>query len=211
MTVEDLARVKEAFVTATLRASQCGFDVVELHMAHGYLLSSFLSPLSNRRTDAYGGSPQKRRRYPLEVFEAVRRAWPAMKPLFVRVSATDWLPEGQTVEETVALAVELKALGCDVVDVSSGGNVAESKPQFGRMFQVPFAEAVKHGAGITVMAVGGIMSADHANTIIGAGRADLCALAKEHLSDPSLVHRHAQEEGVQLPHWPRQYAAVAPR
>lgn len=210
MTVNDLAEVKKAFVAATRRADQCGFDVVELHMAHGYLLSSFLSPLCNRRTDAYGGSPEKRRRFPLEVFEAVRAAWPADKPLFVRVSATDWLPGGQTVEETVALAVELKALGCDVVDVSTGGNVAESKPQYGRMYQVPFAEAVKHGAGITVMAVGGIMGADHVNTIIGAGRADLCALAKEHLSDPSLVHRHAREEGVILSHWPRQYAAVAP-
>jgi anthraniloyl-CoA monooxygenase len=209
---DDLARVKAAFVDATRRALACGFDFVELHLAHGYLLSSFLSPLSNQRTDAYGGSLEGRMRYPLEVFEAVRAAWPAEKPLGVRVSATDWLGErGQTLEDTVALARELKARGCDVVDVSSAGNVPESKVEYGRMYQVPFAEAVKAGAGIPVMAVGAILSADHANTILAAGRADLCALAREHLSDPYLTHRHAQAERVTTVAWPKPYLAVKPR
>jgi anthraniloyl-CoA monooxygenase len=144
MTAADLAAVKQQFVDATKRAEAAGFDVVELHMAHGYLLSSFLSPLSNRRTDAYGGSLENRMRYPLEVFEAVRAAWPARKPMSVRVSASDWLgADGMTVEDTIELAKALKARGCDVIDVSSGGNVPESKPEYGRMYQVPFAEAVK--------------------------------------------------------------------
>jgi anthraniloyl-CoA monooxygenase len=211
MTKDDLERVKQAFVDGAKRALAAGFDVVELHMAHGYLLSSFLSPKSNVRSDAYGGTAEKRRRYPLEVFDAVRAVWPKSKALFVRVSATDWLPDGQTVEETVELARELKARGCDVVDVSTAGNTPESKPEYGRMYQVPFAEAVKFGAGVTVMAVGAIAGADHANTIIGAGRADLCALARPHLSDPSLVNQHAQAEGVPQADWPRPYLAVAPR
>jgi anthraniloyl-CoA monooxygenase len=207
----DLERVKRQFVEAARRAITCGFDVLELHLAHGYLLSSFLSPLSNLRGDRYGGSAEARRRYPLEVFDAVRAVWPADRALFVRVSATDWLPHGQSVEDTVALAVELKARGCDVVDVSSGGNVPESRPIYGRMYQVPFAEAVKFGAGVTVMAVGGIAGADHANTVVGAGRADLCALARPHLSDPSLVNRHAQEEHVAVADWAKPYLLVAPR
>lgn len=212
MDAGDLARVKQAFVDAAKRALGCGFDFIELHMAHGYLLSSFLSPLSNQRTDEYGGSVEKRMRYPLEVFDAVRAAWPAAKPLGVRVSATDWLGNrGQTVEDTVALARELKARGCDVIDVSSAGNVPESKVEYGRMYQVPFAEAMKVGAGIPVMAVGAILGADHANTVIAAGRADLCAIAREHLSDPYLVHRHAQAEKVTAVGWPKQYLAVRPR
>ncbi len=211
MDEEDLARVKRAFVDATKRAESCGFDVVELHCAHGYLLSSFLSPLSNRRTDRYGGSLENRMRYPLEVVEAVRAAWPDAKPLFVRVSATDWLPDGQTVEETVELAKALKARGVDVVDVSSAGNVPESKPEYGRMYQLPFAEAVRFGADVPVMTVGGVMSADHANTIVGAGRADLCAMARPHLSDPYLVARHAQAEGVDSVPWPKPYLLVKPR
>ena len=207
----DLTRIKQCFVDAALRADQCGFDFIELHMAHGYLLSSFLSPLSNRRTDAYGGTLEKRMRFPLEVFEAVRAAWPAARPMGVRVSATDWLPLGQTLEDTVALAKRLEALGCDVIDVSTAGNVPESKPEYGRMYQVPFAEAVKAATGLKVMAVGAIQGADHANTILAAGRADLCALAREHLSDPYLTHRHAQAERVTSTSWPRQYLAVKPR
>jgi len=211
MTPEDLAQVKQQFVDATRRAEAAGFDLIELHMAHGYLLSSFLSPLSNKRRDAYGGSLEARMKYPLEVFDAVRAAWPKHKPLSVRVSASDWLgDEGMTVEDTVVLAKALKARGCDVIDVSSGGNVPESKPEYGRMYQVPFAEAVKVGAGIPVMAVGAIQGADHANTVIAAGRADLCALARPHLSDPSLVHRHAQAEGVDRIWWPKPYLAVKP-
>lgn len=212
MTLADMARLTQCFVDSAKRAERAGFEFIELHFAHGYLLSSFLSPLSNRRTDAYGGSLENRMRWPLEVFKAVRAAWPTQKPLGVRVSATDWLgPTGQTVEDTVVLARELKALGCDVIDVSSAGNVPESKVEYGRMYQVPFAEAVKLGAGIPVMAVGAILGADHANTVIAAGRADLCAMAREHLSDPYLTHRHAQAERVDSVGWPKQYLAVRPR
>jgi anthraniloyl-CoA monooxygenase len=212
MTPDDLARVKQQFADAAHRALAAGFDFIELHMAHGYLLSSFLSPLSNRRTDAYGGSLERRMRFPLEVFDAVRAAWPAEKPLGVRVSATDWLgDDGMTVDDTVALAKVLEARGCDVIDVSTAGNVPESRPDYGRMYQVPFAEAVKMNVTkVAVMTVGAIQSADHANTVLAAGRADLCALARPHLSDPSLVHRHAQAEGVDAIDWPRQYLAVKP-
>jgi len=212
MTVADLAQVKQQFVDAAIRAQACDFDTLELHAAHGYLLSSFLSPLSNLRTDDYGGSLERRMRYPLEVFEAVRAVWPAQKPMFMRVSATDWLePDGQTVADTVAFARALKARGCDVVDVSSGGNVPESKVDYGRMYQVPFAEAVRFGAEIITMTVGAIVGADHANTVLAAGRADLCALARPHLTDPYLVHQHAQAEGADTVTWPNQYGNVAPR
>lgn len=211
MPQRELDRVKQCFVDATVRAQRAGFDFIEVHMAHGYLLSTFLSPLSNRRTDAYGGSLEKRMRWPLEVFDAMRAAWPEDKPLGVRVSATDWLgPTGQTIEDTVALGRALKRRGCDVIDVSTAGNVPESRPEYGRMYQVPFAEAVKAGADVTVMAVGGILGADHANTVIGAGRADLCAMAREHLSDPYLTHRHAQAEKVDSVKWPLPYLAVKP-
>ncbi|MBL8912895.1 MAG: FAD-dependent monooxygenase [Archangium sp.] len=212
MDTADLARIKQCFVEAAKRANACGFDFIELHAAHGYLLSTFLSPLTNQRSDGYGGSVEKRMRYPLEVFEAVRVVWPKDKPLGIRVSASDWLgSSGQTVEDTVLFARELKALGCDVIDVSSAGNVPQSKVEYGRMYQVPFAEAVKVGAQIPVMAVGGILGADHANTIIAAGRADLCAMAREHLSDPFLTHRHAQAERVDTVKWPKQYLTVRPR
>jgi anthraniloyl-CoA monooxygenase len=151
-------------------------------------------------------------RYPLEVFEAVRAVWPKHKPMAVRVSATDWLePEGQTLEDTIAFARALERCGCDLIDVSSAGNVPESKVEYGRMYQVPFAEAVRYAVRIPVMAVGGIQGADHVNTIIAAGRADLCAVARAHLSDPYLTHRHAQAEGVDAIDWPKQYATVRPR
>ncbi len=212
MTETDLNMVKQQFVEAARRAADAGFDLIELHGAHGYLLSSFLSPLSNLRTDAYGGSLENRMRYPLEVFEAVRAVWPERKPMAYRVSATDWLePDGQTIEDTVIFAKALKALGCDVIDVSTAGNVPESKPEFGRMYQVPFAEAVRYGAGIVTMAVGAIAGADHANTVLASGRADLCALARPHLTDPYLTHQHAQAEGADRIEWPVQYLAVRPR
>jgi len=212
MTLADLERVKRAFADSTVRALRAGFDFVEVHMAHGYLLSSFLSPLSNRRTDEYGGSLENRMRFPLEVFDAMRATWPKEKPMGVRVSATDWLgPTGQTIEDTIALARELRAHGCDVIDVSTGGNVPESKPEYGRMYQVPYAEAVKMAVGMPVMAVGAIMGADHANTVIGAGRADFAVIAREHLSDPYLTHRHAQAEKVDSLWWAPQYDVVQPR
>lgn len=207
----EMARIKAEFVAATQRALAAGFDLVELHCAHGYLLSEFLSPLSNRRTDGYGGSLENRLRYPLEVFDAMRAVWPKEKPMSVRISASDWLgPDGLTVDDAVAIAKAFKAHGCDLIDVSSGGNVPESKPDFGRMFQVPFADAVRHQAEVPVMAVGGIMSADHANTVLAAGRADLCALAKAHLSDPYVTSRFARDEGVDTLPWPKPYHAVRP-
>jgi len=212
MDAADFAKVTLDFVAATRRADAAGFDFVELHAAHGYLLSSFLCPLSNRRQDAYGGSLENRMRFPLEVFDAVRAAWPSPKPLGVRISASDWLgDEGMTVADAVEVARAFKAHGCDLIDVSSAGNVPESKPTYGRMYQVPFSEAVRFGAKIPTMAVGGILSADHVNSVVAAGRADLCAIAREHLSDPYLTARHAQDEEVDTFQWPRPYLMVRPR
>ena len=209
----DMERVRDAFVQAAERARRAGFDLVELHMAHGYLLSSFLSPAANRRTDAWGGSLERRMRFPLEVFEAVRAVWPADKPLAVRVSATDWLPagEGTTIEDTVELGWALQARGCDLLDVSSAGNTPASRPEYGRMYQVPFAERLKQELDIPIMAVGAIQSADHVNTILAAGRADLCALARAHLAQPYLtLDASAAYEHFDLP-WPKQYLAVKPK
>ena len=208
---EDMERVIGEYEQATRRALAAGFDLVELHMAHGYLLSSFLSPAANHRTDAYGGDRTGRMRFPLEVFEAVRAVWPAEKPLAVRVSATDWLGErGTTIEDTLELARALEARGCDLIDVSSAGNTPESKPNYGRMYQVPFAEHIRHAVGLRVMAVGAILGWDHVNTILAAGRADLCALARPHLVDPHLTLRAAiayEQGGVS---WPAPYRAARP-
>ncbi len=212
MEAEDLAKTISDFVAATKLADAAGFDFIELHAAHGYLLSTFLSPLTNRRTDGYGGSLEKRMRFPLEVFDAVRAAWPKEKPLGVRISASDWLgPDGMTLEDAVGVSKALKAHGCDVIDVSSAGNVPESKPEYGRMYQVPFSEAVRFGAGLPTMAVGAIQSPDHANSILAAGRADLCVIAREHLSDPYFTSRHAQAEKVDTFEWPKPYLMVRPR
>jgi anthraniloyl-CoA monooxygenase len=205
----DMDLVREQFVHSARLADRAGFDVLELHMAHGYLLSSFLSPLSNQRTDEHGGSLANRARFPLEVFRAVRAAWPAQKPVFVRISATDWLdPRGFTVDEAVTTSRWLKDEGCDLIDVSSAGNSPDSKPEYGRMYQVPFAERIRYEAGIPVMAVGAIQGVDHANTVVGAGRADLCALARAYLQDPYLAMHAAQEHGVEGFAWPVQYLAV---
>ncbi len=207
----DLKKVRLDFGAAAVRAAAAGFDVLELHFAHGYLLSSFLSPLSNQRTDAYGGSLEARLKFPLEVFDVVRQAWPDDRPLGARISAHDWMgASGLTPDDAVEIAKALKAHGADFIDVSSGGNVFEQKPEYGRMFQVPFAEAVRYGARIPVVTVGMIQGADHANTILAAGRADLVALARAHLSDPYLVHRHAQAEGVDSIPWPEPYGLVKP-
>ena len=209
----DLDRVRGLFVEATRRAERAGFDWLELHAAHGYLLSSFLSPLANFRDDDYGGSLANRMRWPLEVFAAMRGAWPAAKPMSVRVSASDWLEaegRGVTVEETVVFARELKALGCDVIDVSSAGNSPESRPEYGRMYQVPFAEQIRYEAAVPVMAVGGILDADHANTVLAAGRADLAVIARSHLADPYLTLHAAERYGVDVS-WPGQYLLAKPR
>jgi anthraniloyl-CoA monooxygenase len=208
----DMDRIVRAFADAATRSERAGFDLVELHFAHGYLLGSFLSPLANHRTDEYGGSLENRARFPLEVFDAVRAVWPATKPMSVRVSASDWVPSGgMTIEESVIFARMLKEHGCDIVDVSSGGNGPESKIVSGRMYQVPFAEQIRYEAGIPTMAVGGILGADHANTVIAAERADLCALARPHLADPYLTLHAATEYGYADQAWPPQYLAVKPR
>lgn len=205
-------RLVEAYADATRRALQAGFDLVEVHMAHGYLLSSFLSPVSNVREDEYGGSLGNRLRFPLEVLDAVRGAWPEDRPVFVRISATDWLEdeEGMTPDEAVETARRLAARGCDVVDVSSAGNTPRSRPDYGRMYQVPFADRIRHEAGVPVMAVGAILGWDHVNTILAAGRADLCALARPHLVDPHLTLRAAIAYGYDGPAWPPPYLPAKP-
>ena len=214
MTRADMDRVRDDFVSGTRRAARAGFDLVELHFAHGYLLSSFLSPASNKRADAYGGTLANRLRFPLEVFEAVRAAWPGEKPLAVRVSATDWLPagEGITLDETVEIARVLRERGLDLVDVSSAGNTPDSPVEYGRMYQVPFAERIRYEVpGLRVMAVGGIEGADHANTILAAGRADLCALARAHLVNPYLTLGAAVAYGRSDQPWPKQYLPAKPK
>jgi anthraniloyl-CoA monooxygenase len=206
----DMDSVCDAFVAATHAAEAAGFDLIELHMAHGYLLSSFLSPLANTREDEYGGSLEKRLRFPLEVFQAVRRAWPQHKPISVRLTASDWLDEdgGQTIEDSVLIARALAEHGCVLIYVSSAGNSPRSKPRYGRMSQVPFAERIRADVGIPVMAVGGIQGADHVNTILAAGRADLCALARPHLLDPYLTLRAAVAYNHVEQTFPAQYLAV---
>jgi len=209
----DMDRVRDAFVRATRWADEAGFDLLELHAAHGYLISSFLSPLANFRDDEYGGPLENRMRWPLEVFAAMREAWPAERPFSVRVSASDWFEEtgrGTTVAETVAFARELAKLGCDLIDVSSAGNVPDSAPEYGRMYQVPFAEQVRYEAGLPVMAVGAIQGVDHANTVVASGRADLAAMARPHLFDPSLTLHAAADADVEVD-WPVQYWMGRPR
>jgi anthraniloyl-CoA monooxygenase len=202
----DMDKVRNDFVAAARRAEAAGFDMIELHMAHGYLLSSFISPLSNVRTDEYGGSLENRMRFPLEVFDAVRAVWPAAKPMSVRISATDWVEdEGLTGDDAVEIARMLKSHGCDVIDVSAGQTSKRATPVYGRMFQVPYSEQIRLEAGIPTIAVGNITSADQVNTILAAGRADLCALARPHLLDPHFTLRAGAHYGHEDQHWPNQY------
>ncbi len=201
-------RVKVDFVRATQLADEAGFDLIELHMAHGYLLASFLSPLTNQRPDEYGGSLQNRLRYPLEVLQAVRAVWPQQKPISVRISATDWAPGGTTADDSVQIAKALREHGCDIVDVSAGQTVPWAKPDFGRLYQVPFADRIRLEAGVPTMAVGAISSHADVNSILTAGRADLCVLARAHLFDPYWTHHAAQKQGVELP-WPPQYSVLS--
>jgi anthraniloyl-CoA monooxygenase len=192
MTRTDMDEVRDQFVSAVLMAVQAGFDMVELHCAHGYLLSGFITPLQNKRTDEYGGSLENRLRYPLEVFRAMRTAWPAEKPMSVRISATDWMGElGVTPDEAVAIAQAFAAAGADLIDVSAGQTWAESRPVYGRMFQTPFADQIRNEARISTLAVGNIYEPDHVNSILAAGRADLVALARPHLIDPMWTLRAA--------------------
>jgi len=192
MTRADMDAVRDRFVAATRMAADAGFDMVEMHAAHGYLLSSFITPLQNKRTDEYGGSLENRLRFPLEVFRAMRAVWPAEKPMSVRISASDWMGEaGVTPDEAVEIARAFDEAGADLIDVSAGQTWAEARPVYGRMFQTPFADKVRNEARVATMAVGNIFETDHANSILAAGRADLVALARPHLVDPMWTLRAA--------------------
>jgi anthraniloyl-CoA monooxygenase len=202
---EEMDAIRGAFVAAAQRGERIGFDMLELHAAHGYLLASFISPLTNRRTDEYGGSLENRLRYPLEIFDALRTAWPADKPMSVRISATDWTEGGITGDDAVLIARAFAEHGCDLIDVSTGQTVADAKPIYGRMFQTPFAEQIRNEAGLRTMCVGNITTADQVNTILAAGRADLVALGRPHLTDPYFTLRAAAQYGVDGQACPPQY------
>lgn len=208
MTREDMDRVKEDFVRAARFAAQAGFDWLELHCAHGYLLSSFISPLTNHRTDEYGGSLANRLRYPLEVFHAVREVWPQNLPMSVRISAHDWVEGGITPDDAVQIARIFKEAGADLIDCSSGQVSKKEQPVYGRMFQTPFADRVRNEAGIATIAVGAISEADHVNSIIAAGRADLCAVARPHLANPAWTLMESAKIGYPDIAWPKQYRAA---
>jgi anthraniloyl-CoA monooxygenase len=192
---------------ATRFAIEAGFDMLEIHMAHGYLLATFISPLTNRRTDEYGGSLENRMRFPLEVFDRVRAAWPDDRPMSVRISAVDWFPGGHGPEDAVEVARLLRAHGCDIVDVSAGQTVPDQRPVYGRLFQTPFADRIRHEVGIATMAVGNISSYTDVDTILAAGRADVCLLARAHLWDPYWTRHAAHELGYELP-WPHPYESL---
>jgi len=209
MTGADMDRVCAQFVAAASMAARAGFDMLELHAAHGYLLSSFLSPVSNIRTDAYGGNLSNRLRYPLEVLQAVRAVWPVEKPLSVRISATDWVgDEGVTPSEAVAIAKAFHAAGADLIDVSAGQTTPKARPVYGRMFQTPFSDRIRNEGGMATMAVGNIYEADHANSILLAGRADLVAVGRPHLANPNwTLHEAARIGDRAAPDWPLPYLA----
>lgn len=208
----DMDKVRDDFARAAGMADRAGFDMLEIHMAHGYLLSSFISPLSNVRTDDYGGSLENRMKFPLEVLRAVREAWPAEKPVAVRISATDWVEDGGlTGDDAVEVAKMLKANGADIIDVSAGQTSTDAEPVYGRMFQVPFSEQVRLEAEVPTIAVGNITSADQINTIIASGRADICALARPHLLDPHFTLKAAAHYGYKDQLWPNQYLSAKPQ
>jgi anthraniloyl-CoA monooxygenase len=197
--------IRDAFVRAARMGLQAGFDMLELHCAHGYLLSSFITPLLNVRTDEYGGSLENRLRYPLEVFAAMRAVWPADRPMSVRISATDWVDGGISGDDAVAIARAFKAAGTDVIDVSTGQTSPDAKPVYGRMFQTPYADAIRNEIGIATMAVGNVTDADQVNAILAAGRADLVALGRPHLADPAWTLHAAAQLGYSQASWPVQY------
>ena len=205
MTSNDMREVTAQFVAATERAAHAGFDWLELHCAHGYLLSSFICPLTNLRTDEYGGSVENRCRYPLEVFRAVRFVWPEHLPMSVRISAHDWAPGGNTANDAIVVARMFKEAGADFIDVSSGQTTRDAKPIYGRMYQTPFADRIRNEVGIRTIAVGSVFEADHVNSIIAAGRADLCAVARPHLADPGWTLHEAAKLGSLAIDWPKQY------
>jgi anthraniloyl-CoA monooxygenase len=205
MTRADMDRVKVDFVRATLMGEEAGFDMLELHFGHGYLLSSFLTPLSNQRADEYGGNVENRLRYPLEIFEAMRAAWPKHKPMSVRISATDWHDDGLTAKDSIAVAQAFANAGADLIDVSAGQTSQHARPVYGRMFQTPFCDRIRNEGRVRTMAVGNIFEPDHVNSILAAGRADLCALARPHLVDPFWSMRAAAELGWKGVEPPVQY------
>ncbi len=207
MSRNDMDAVNQQFVDSVKMADRAGFDMIELHAAHGYLISSFISPLSNTRNDEYGGSLANRMRYPLEVFEAMRAAWPANKPMSVRISANDWTDNGVKPEEAVEIAKLFVAAGSDIIDVSAGQTSTSAKPVYGRMFQTPFSDRIRNEAGIATMAVGNIYEADHVNSILMAGRADLVCLARPHLADPYWTLHAATQLGDRQEVWPLPYEA----
>ncbi|MEE8555690.1 MAG: bifunctional salicylyl-CoA 5-hydroxylase/oxidoreductase [bacterium] len=203
----DLERVTEAFVASARMAIEADFDLLELHCAHGYLLSSFITPLTNRRPDRYGGSLENRMRFPLQVFDALRAVWPEERPMSVRISATDWVAGGIGIDDAVEVARLFREHGVDIVDVSAGQTSVEARPVYGRMFQTPFSDRIRSELNVPTIAVGNVYDANHVNSILMAGRADLCALARPHLSDPSWAQHAAGELGYEELYWPRQYLA----
>ena len=205
MMSDDMREVTSQFVAATERAAKAGFDWLELHCAHGYLLSSFICPLTNVRTDEYGGSIEARCNYPLEVFRAMRAVWPENLPMSVRISAHDWAAGGNTADDAIIVARLFKIAGADFIDVSSGQTTRYAKPVYGRMYQTPFADRIRNEVGIRTIAVGAISEADHVNSIIAAGRADLCAVARPHLADAAWTLHEAAKLGSMAIDWPKQY------
>ena len=207
MTRGDMERVTGDFVRSARLGAEAGFDLLELHCAHGYLLSSFLSPLTNHRTDDYGGTLANRLRYPLEVFTAIRKVWPKERPISIRLSCNDWVNGGTTPEDATQFARAFKEAGADLIDSSSGQVWHDDKPIYGRMYQTPFSDRIRNEVGIATIAVGAITDSDQCNSIIAAGRADLCALARPHLADPAWVLHEAAKMGVRTVPWPKQYAS----
>jgi anthraniloyl-CoA monooxygenase len=208
MTVAQMGRIQSDFVHAAELGAHAGFDMLELHMAHGYLLASFLSPLTNLRSDEYGGSVENRLRFPLQVLRAVRAVWPTEKPISVRLSATDWAEGGLSESDVIAIARALAAAGADILDISSGQTVAAQAPVYGRMWQTPFADMVRNLVGVPTIAVGNISEADQVNSIIAAGRADLCAIARPHLAHPSWTLAEAAAQGYTQQWWPNSYRSA---
>ncbi len=205
MDPDDMDRVKADFVAAARRAAEAGADWLEFHAAHGYLMSSFLSPLANVRNDEYGGDHASRARYPLEVFRAMREVWPAEKPMSVRLSCHDWVEGGNTPEDAAIFAAMFKEAGADLIDCSSGQVSKAERPVYGRLFQTPFADKIRNEVGVATIAVGAISDADQANSVLAAGRADLCAIARPHLADPAWALHEAARLGLTDIPWPKQY------
>jgi anthraniloyl-CoA monooxygenase len=208
MGLKQMEAIKNDFVRAAKLGAAAGFDMLELHMAHGYLLASFLSPLTNIRRDEYGGTVENRLKFPLEVLRAARAAWPAEKPLSVRISASDWAEGGLAEADVIAIAKALAANGADILDISSGQTVSTQRPVYGRMWQTPLADMVRNLAGVPTIAVGNIFEADHVNSIIAAGRADLCAIARPHLAHPSWTLAEAAAQGYSEQWWPEPYRSA---